>query len=86
MHSQSPIVHLTQYNCGAKFSSNYIYKFADHTTVVDRITNNDETEYRKAIETLVIWCQDNSLTLTVNKMKQLVIDQEAWWSKCPNQH
>ncbi len=38
---------LTHY-CTAKFSSNHIIKFADDTTVVGLISNNDETHYREA--------------------------------------
>ena len=43
------------------------------TTVVGRISNNEEMEYRKVIENLVNWCDDN-LFLNVNKMKEIVID------------
>ena len=58
----------------AKFHSNSIFKFADDTTIVGRISNNDETEYRNEIENLVNWCGDNNLSLNVNKMKEIVID------------
>jgi hypothetical protein len=39
--------------------------------VVGLITNNDETAYREA---LAAWLQENSLSLNVNKMKELVVD------------
>ena len=51
-----------------------IFKFADDNTVVGRISNNDETEYRNEIEKLVNWCGDNNLSLNVNKTKEIVID------------
>ena len=58
----------------AKFPSNSIFKFADDITVVSRISNNGETEYRNEIEILVNWCGNNNLSLTVNKTKEIVID------------
>ena len=39
-----------------------------------RISNNDETEYRKEIENLVNWCCDNNLSINVNKAKEIVIN------------
>jgi hypothetical protein len=44
-----------------------IFKFADDTTVVGLITNNDETPYRKEVGALVEWCQEDNLLLNVNK-------------------
>jgi hypothetical protein len=41
-------------------ASNSIIKFADYTTVVGLITNNDETAYREEVR---------ALSLTVNKGK-----------------
>ncbi|XP_051865380.1 uncharacterized protein LOC127566899 [Pristis pectinata] len=41
----------------ARFCSNSIYKFADDTTVVGRISNSDESEYREERESLLEWCQ-----------------------------
>ena len=58
----------------AKFCSNSIFKFADNTTVVGRIPNNDKTECKKEIENLVQWCDDNNLSLNVSKMKAIVIN------------
>ena len=52
----------------AKFPSNSLFKFADDTAV-GQISNNDETEYRKEIENLVNWCDDNNLSLNINKTK-----------------
>ena len=43
-------------------------------TIVGRISNNDETEYRNERENLVNWCGNNNLSLNVNKMKEIVID------------
>ena len=73
---------LYTYDCAAKFPSNSIFKFADDTTVVGRISNNDETEYRNEIENLVNWCGDNNFSLNVNKTKEIVID----FRKCKGEH
>jgi hypothetical protein len=52
--------------------SNTIIKFADDTTVVGLITNNDETAYREEVRDLTVWCQDNNLSLNVIKTKMIV--------------
>eukprot|EP00061_Rhincodon_typus_P017704 g46515.t1 len=62
------------HNCVAKFNSNSIHKFADNTTVVGRISNNDETEYRKGIDSFLAWRKANNLSLNVSKVKELVIN------------
>ena len=53
---------------------NGIYKFADDTTIMGRITNNDESEYRREVENLVEWCKENNLSLNVGKTKELIVD------------
>eukprot|EP00061_Rhincodon_typus_P013340 g39656.t1 len=53
---------------------NAIYKFADDTTVVGQISNNNESEYKKKIEGLVRWCNENNLSLNVSKTKDLIIN------------
>jgi putative heme iron utilization protein len=55
-------------------ASNSIIKFADYTTLVGLITNNDETAYRKEVRALGVWCQENNLTLNVNKIKEMIVD------------
>ena len=56
-------------DCTAMHDSNTIIKFADDTTVVGLITNNDETAYREEVRDLAMWCQDNNLSLNVIKTK-----------------
>ena len=58
---------LFTHNCVAKHDSNIIIKFADDTTLVGLITNNDETAYRQEFRDLAVWCQDNNLSLDVSK-------------------
>ncbi len=62
---------LLTHDCTAKFSSNHIIKFADDTTVVGLISNNDETHYR---EEVAEWCGTNNLFLNVEKTKEVVMD------------
>ena len=52
-----------------KHNSNTIIKFADDTTLVGLITDNDETANREEVRELALWCQDNNLSLNVSKTK-----------------
>ncbi|KAL0175584.1 hypothetical protein M9458_027914, partial [Cirrhinus mrigala] len=65
---------LLTHDCTAKFSSNHIIKFADDTTVVGLISNNDETHYREEVAQLAKWCGANNLSLNVSKTKEVVMD------------
>ncbi len=65
---------LLTHDCTAKFSSNHIIKFADDTTVVGLISNNDETHYREEVAQLAEWCGANNLSLNVEKTKEVVLD------------
>ncbi len=65
---------LLTHDCTAKFSSNHIIKFADDTTVVGLISNNDETHYREEVAQLAEWCGVNNLSLNVEKTKEVVMD------------
>ena len=67
---QSPLLYsLFTHDCVAMHASNSIIKFADDTTVVGLITNNDETPYRE-VRALGVWCQENNLTLNVTKQRR----------------
>ncbi len=71
----SPLLYsLYTHDCAATHSSNVIVKFADDTTVIGLITDNDETAYRAEVSTLTKWCQENHLSLNINKTKELVVD------------
>ncbi len=65
---------LYTHDCTATHSSNVIVKFADDTTVIGLITDNDETAYREEVSTLTKWCQENHLSLNIDKTKELVVD------------
>ena len=61
-------------DCTARHDSNTIIKFADDTTVVGLIIDNDEMAYREEVRDLAVWCQDNNLSLNVSKIKELIVD------------
>ncbi len=65
---------LLTHDCTAKFSSNHIIKFADDTTLVGLISNNDKTHYREEVAQLAEWCGANNLSLNVEKTKEVVVD------------
>ncbi len=57
----SPLLYsLYTHDCAATHSSNIIVKFADYTTVIGLI--------------LTKWCQENHLSLNIDKTKELVVD------------
>ncbi len=71
----SPLLYsLYTHDSTATHSSNAIVKFADDTTVVGLITDNDETAYREEVHALTHWCQETHLSLNINKTKELVVD------------
>ncbi len=71
----SPLLYsLYTHDCTATHSSNVIIKFADDTTVRGLITDNNETSYREEVSTLTTWCQENHISLNINKTKELVVD------------
>ncbi len=71
----SPLLYsLYMHDCVATHSSNVIIKFADDTTVVGLITNDDESAYREEVHTLTNWCHNNNLSLNISKTKELVVD------------
>jgi hypothetical protein len=58
----------------ARHDSNTIIKFADDTTVVGLITDNDETAYREEVRDLIEWCQNNNISLNVTKTNEMIMD------------
>ena len=65
---------LFTHDCMARHDFNTIIKFADDTTVVGLITNNDETAYREEVRDLAVWCQNNNLSLNLIKTKEMIVD------------
>ena len=69
MRALSPWALPVPYDCVATHNSNTIITFADDTTVIGLITDNDETVYREEVRDLAVWCQDNNLSLQVSNTK-----------------
>jgi hypothetical protein len=65
---------LFSHDCMATHAFNSIIKFAEDTTVVGLITNNDETADREEVRALRVWCQENNILPNVNKTKELIVD------------
>ncbi|XP_062859991.1 polycystin-1 [Trichomycterus rosablanca] len=65
---------LFTHDCVPLHTSNTLIKFADDTTVVGRIKDNDESAYREEIQHLVAWCSSNNLHLNTDKTKELIVD------------
>ena len=42
--------------------------------MVGLITNNDETAFREEVRAFEVCCQENNLTLNVNKTKEMIVD------------
>uniref|UniRef100_A0A8C7KDK4 Protein phosphatase 1 regulatory subunit n=1 Tax=Oncorhynchus kisutch TaxID=8019 RepID=A0A8C7KDK4_ONCKI len=59
-------------------ASNSIIKFADDTTVVGLITNNDETAYREEVRAIGVWCQENNLSLNTLSQAPLPTPSALW--------
>ena len=66
------------HDCVAVHDSNTIIKFADDTTAVGLITDDDEAAYRKVTRDLAVWRQDNNLSLNVSKLNELIMDYRKW--------
>ncbi|XP_031159417.2 uncharacterized protein LOC116052744 [Sander lucioperca] len=71
----SPLLYFPfTYDCTPVHGSNTIVKFADDTTVIGLISNNDETAYREEVQHLSLWCTYNNLALNTKKTKELIVD------------
>ncbi|KAK3510002.1 hypothetical protein QTP70_024601, partial [Hemibagrus guttatus] len=80
----SPLLYsLFTSDCVPLHNSNIFIKYADDTTVVGRISNNDELAYREEIQRLSAWCSMNNLTLNATKTKELIVD---FWKSNSSRH
>ena len=71
----APVLYsLFTHDCVVTHDSNSIIKFADDMTVVGLITKNNDTAYREEVRSLAEWCQENNISLNVNKTKELIVD------------
>jgi hypothetical protein len=56
------------------------------TPAVGLIINNDNTAYREESRVLAEWCQENNLSLNVNKTKLLILDYRRQQSEHTSIH
>ena len=78
----SPLLYsLFTHDCTARHDTNTIIKFANDTTVVGLITDNDKTVYREEVRDLAMWCKDNNLSLNMIKTKEMIVDYRKRWTK-----
>ncbi|KAK3517048.1 hypothetical protein QTP70_033835 [Hemibagrus guttatus] len=71
----SPLLYsLFTHDCVPWHNSKMFINYEDNTTVVGRISNNDELAYCEEIQSLSAWCSMNNLTLNATKTKELIVD------------
>ncbi|XP_058032301.1 complement factor H-like isoform X3 [Ahaetulla prasina] len=61
-------------DCISNDPSVKLLKFADDTTVIGLIRDNDESAYRREVERLALWCNQNNLELNTLKTVEMVVD------------
>uniref|UniRef100_A0AAV2LDF0 Reverse transcriptase domain-containing protein n=1 Tax=Knipowitschia caucasica TaxID=637954 RepID=A0AAV2LDF0_KNICA len=59
---------------GGSHDSVKLIKFADDTTLIGLISNNDESAYRREVDRLVSWCSGNNLELNAQKTVEMIVD------------
>ncbi|KAK3526903.1 hypothetical protein QTP86_004696 [Hemibagrus guttatus] len=80
----SPLLYsLCTHDCVPRHNSNIFIKYADDTTGVGRISNNNESAYREEIQSLSACCSMNNLTLNATKTKELIVD---FWKSNTSRH
>ncbi|XP_053343335.1 uncharacterized protein LOC128513811 [Clarias gariepinus] len=62
-------------DCTPSYSSNFLMKFANDTTVVGLISNRGATKYKSEVSHLPRWwCTENNLSLKAEKMNKIFVD------------
>uniref|UniRef100_A0AAV2KXX2 Reverse transcriptase domain-containing protein n=1 Tax=Knipowitschia caucasica TaxID=637954 RepID=A0AAV2KXX2_KNICA len=61
-------------HCTSSHDSVKLIKFADDTTLIGLISNNDESAYRREVDRLVSWCSGNNLELNAQKTVEMIVD------------
>ncbi|KAI3357263.1 hypothetical protein L3Q82_015710, partial [Scortum barcoo] len=60
-------------------STNTIIKFADDTTIVGLISDNDEDPLQRGDSSnLTQWCSNNNLVMNTSKTKEVVVDYRRY--------
>ncbi|KAM9355553.1 BCL2 modifying factor 1 isoform 1-T2 [Pholidichthys leucotaenia] len=61
-------------DCTSEDPSVKLLKFADDTTVIGLIRDDDESAYRREVEQLILWCSQNHLELNPAKTVEMTVD------------
>ena len=61
-------------DCTSGDPSVKLLKFADDTSVIGLIRDDDESAYRREVEQLVLWCGRNNLELNTLKTVEMTVD------------
>ncbi len=68
----SPLLYSVYTNdCVSHCNSVQIFKFADDTTLIGLIKNDNESDYRREVSTLFDWSCTHNLKLNVLKTKEM---------------
>jgi len=49
-------------------------KFANDTTFIDLIQDNDKSAFRQEVKELSVWCSHNNLELNMLKTVEMIVD------------
>uniref|UniRef100_A0A3P9HQA2 Reverse transcriptase domain-containing protein n=1 Tax=Oryzias latipes TaxID=8090 RepID=A0A3P9HQA2_ORYLA len=60
--------------CTSSHDSVKLIKFADDTTLIGLISNDDESAYRMEVDRLGLWCSINNLELNTQKTVEMIVD------------
>lgn len=81
----SPLLyHLHTSDCTPIHPSTLFIKFADNTTLVKLISEEDESAYLVEVQNRSLWCWANNLILNTNKTKKLILDFRKRWADTPS--
>jgi len=61
-------------DCTAKDPSVKLMKFANDTTFIDLIQDNDKSAFRQEVKELSVWCSHNNLELNMLKTVEMIVD------------
>jgi len=64
------------YDCAtnSEHNDNIVIKYADDTTILGLIREDDESSYRDMVHKVTLYGEDNDLVLNINKTKEVILD------------
>lgn len=62
------------FDCISTQDSTTIIKYADDTTILDLIKSGDESGYRKLVNKILAYGEENDLILNIDKTKEIIMD------------